>query len=149
MTRQLRPKRDIKRDIRSATDGELVAAVERMERAEIFSGAAAFVGVALKLATALFGPAHTSPVGYWGPVIGDVFVALGVLGVLVTTARATLYQGELTSRSNRRLAVAARMAGEAAERAADANARAAEANERARNAELALEKFRAVREDRK
>ena len=145
MTWRLRPRTDIP----SATDGELVAAVEWMEGAAIVSGSLALVGVALELAIAIFRPAHHSLFGHGGPVIADVFITLGILGVLVTGARAILYQGELTSRSNRRLAVAARIAGEAAERAANANARAAEANERARKAEAALEEFRAAHDARK
>lgn len=138
-----------KKHIKSVTDGELVAAVEWLEQAEIVSGAVVFGGVALELALAVFRPAYHSRIGSWGPVVADALVALGVLAVLLTTARVILYQGELISRSNRRVSVAARMAGEAAERAAKANARAAEANERAVKAELALEENRVALESRK
>jgi hypothetical protein len=138
-----------RKDLGRATDGELVAAVEWLERAEFPLGAVVFIGVALELALALFHPAVDSLIGNWGPAIADVLVALGVLAVLVTTARIILYQGELTCRSNRRVSVAARMAGEAAERAAVANARAAEANERAVKAQVALEEYRAAHEARK
>jgi len=132
------------KNIRSATDGDLYLSLERLQVAQILSGGIAVLGVVIQLAVAVFHPGYDSPGGTWGRVIANGFIALGVVGVLISAARLKLYQGELTNRSNQRLAIAARMAGEAAERAANANARAAAANERAARAERVLEHNRTL-----
>lgn len=63
-------------------------------------------GLALEVIVALIHPAYDSALGDWGPVICDVFVATGVLGEVLASARVTLCQGEQLRRSDERLTTA-------------------------------------------
>lgn len=70
-------------------------------------------GLALEVGLALLHLEAGSYWGWWGPVVADSLVAIGVMGEVLASARMTLCQGELTRRSNDRL-------GEAQKRAAAA-----------------------------
>jgi hypothetical protein len=65
----------------------------------------------------------------WGPTASDIMVALGVAGEILFTRRARTISSELQTESNEKIAAA--------------NERAATAIQKAREAELALEKFKA------
>ena len=103
---------------KEASHNDLEAAEAWLENFEIFCGAMVFFGVTLEVVIAIDNPPFGSFVERWGSPIADAFVALGVFGEVLANARGRVIQGELTRRSNDRLA-------DAEERAATANREAA------------------------
>jgi hypothetical protein len=110
----------LKNGVRSATEGELDAAVSWLEGSEIVFGGVVFFGIALEVALAILHPPYDAAPNIWGSPIADAFVALGVLGEVVASARVTICQGELSKRSNDRLQAAEQRAADASKEAAGA-----------------------------
>jgi hypothetical protein len=124
----------LKKGVSSASEGDLEGAVASLERTEIRFAAMVIFGVLLELVIAVIHPPYDSKFGIFGPVLGDFLVGLGIIGEVMCSSRVTICQGELTQRSNKKLAEADARAAEAIERAATLEKEAAEA--RSKTAEI-------------
>jgi hypothetical protein len=72
--------------------------------AEWFFAAVVIAGVIGEFIIAARHPPYDSRLGQWGPAFGDLLVALGVAGEVLASVVSHLCQGELTRRSNEKLA---------------------------------------------
>lgn len=124
----------IKKGVSSATSGELDDAIEVYESFEIAFSSVVALGVLIEFFVAFVHPLYDSPRGIWWPVIGDAFVAIGLVVEVLAGVRIKICQSELTERSNKALAAANERlgnleleAGYASERGATLEKEAAEA----------------------
>jgi hypothetical protein len=100
---------------KSASDEALRTGIRRAGHGEFWSAMLVAAGVGLEVLIAIKNPAYGSLWERIGPVVSDVLIFLGVVGEYLFASRASAFQGELTRRSNDRLAIAEKEAADAQE----------------------------------
>jgi hypothetical protein len=88
------------------TDNQLRDAISKYESRAQLGAVAVVAGLLLEAILAYIFPVGPSPIENWGPVVGDVLIALGVIAEIYFAHKASAQHHELQRRTDRYLAEA-------------------------------------------